>query len=268
MREKSDNRLFYYMKYSRFFILLFILFFVIPLGINLLVGLPKELIPFHIVGDDISWLGFWASYLSAAATLIMVIFTWLTLKQNSQQLEELKRQWSEDHRARLSFSIVSKQGLFMLKIANVGRETAYNIRLTFSDEYIESLLADSTKEIYRKLNGKSFSIEPSTNKYFYLSPIYGDSSVTFHRTNEEFSAEEINRWLNMFRYIPIRINGSYCDNYHVSETLKLDDYLLMNLVVNDELTNNIEDIRKGTVINNDQFYPIQKSLDIIAKNMS
>ena len=40
----------------------------------------------------------------------------------------------------------------------------------------------------------------------------------------------------------------------------------MNLVVNDELTNNIEDIRKGTVVNNDQFYPIQKSLDIIAKS--
>ncbi len=254
------------MKYYRLFFLLIILFLIIPLGINILIGLPKEWIPFRIVGDDISWLGFWASYLSAAATFIMVIFTWLTLKQNSQQLEELKRQWSEDHRARLSFSIVSKHGIFMLMIANVGKETAYNIRLTFSDQFIESLLADSTKDIYRKLQGKSFSIEPNTNKYFYISPIYGNSSVTFHRTNEKFSAEEINKWLDEFRNIPIKINGTYCDHYYVSETLRLDDYLLMNLVVNDELTNNIEDIRKGTVVNNDQFYPIQKSLDIIAKS--
>lgn len=256
------------MKLLRFLFLLVIVLLIIPLGINLLIGLPKEIIPFHVVGNDISWLGFWASYLSAAATFIMVIFTWLTLKQNSQQLEELKRQWSEDHRARLSFSIVSKQGLFMLKIANIGRETAYNIRLTFSDQFIESLLANSTKEIYRTLNGKSFSIEPNTNKYFYISPIYGDSSVTFHRTNEKFSAEEKNRWLDKFRYIPIIINGTYCDNYHVLETLKLDNFLLMNLVVNDELTNNIEEIRKGTVVTNDQLYPIQKSLDIIARSLS
>lgn len=256
------------MKHSRFFFLLIILLLIIPLGINLMVGLPKEWIPFRIVGNDISWLGFWASYLSAAATFIIVIFTWLTLKQNSQQLEELKRQWNEDHRARLSFSIVSKQGLFMLKIANIGREAAYNIRLTFSDQFIESLLANSTKEIYKKLNGKSFSIEPNTNKYFYLSPIYGKTSVKFNRTNEEFSAEEINKWLDEFRYIPIEINGTYCDNYRVSETLKLDDYLIMNLVVNDELTNNIADISKGTVVKNNQYYPIQKSLDIIAKSLS
>lgn len=256
------------MKHYRLFFLLIILFCIIPLGINLLISLPKNILPFHVVGNDISWLSFWASYLSAAATFIMVIFTWLTLKQNGQQLEELKRQWKEDHRARLFFSIVSRQGIFMLKIANVGQETAYSIRLTFSDQFIEALLANSTKEIYRKLNGKSFIIEPNTNKYFYLSPIYGNSSVIFHRTNEEFSAEEINKWLDVFRYIPIEINGTYCEKYSISEVLILDDFLIMNLVVNDELTNSITDIRKGTVVKNDQFYPIQKSLDIIAKNMS
>ncbi len=241
------------MKHYRLFLLLIILFCIIPLGINLLISLPKNILPFHVVGNDISWLSFWAAYLSAAATFIMVIFTWLTIKQNGEQLDELKRQWKEEHRARLSFSIVSKQGIFMLKIANVGKETAYNIRLTFSDQFIESLLSNSTKEIYRKLNGKSFIIEPYTDKYYYLAPIYGISSVKFHRTNEVFSAEEINKWLDVFRYIPIKINGTYCDIYHISETLKLDNYLLMNLVVNDELTNNIEDIRKGTVVKNEQF---------------
>lgn len=256
------------MKHYRLFFLLITLFCIIPLGINLLVGLPQNILPFHVVGNDISWLDFWASYMSAAATFLMVIFTWLTLKQNGEQLVELKRQWNEDHRARLSFSIVSKQGIFMLKIANVGKEIAYNIRLTFSDLFIESLLSNSTKEIYRKLSEKSFIIEPNIDKYFYLAPVYGKSSVKFHRTNEEYSAEEIKKWLDMFRYIPIDINGTYCENYRISETLVLDEFLIMSLVVNDELTSSIEDIKKGTVIKNDQYYPIQKSLDIIAKNMS
>lgn len=256
------------MKHYRLFFLLIILFCIIPLGINLLISLPKNILPFHVVGNDISWLSFWAAYLSAAATFMMVIFTWLTIKQNGEQLDVLKRQWKEEHRARLSFSIVSKQGIFMLKIANVGKETAYNIRLTFSDQFIESLLANSTKEIYRRLNEKSFSIEPNTNKFFYLSPIYGDSSVIFPRTNEQYLAEEINKWLDGFRFIPIEVNGTYCNNYHISETLILDDYLLLNLVVNDELTNHIAEIKKGTVVKNDQFYPIQKSLDLIAKTLN
>ena len=43
--------------------------------------------------------------------------------------------------------------------------------------------------------------------------------------------------------------------------------LIMSLVINDDLTNNIEDIEKRMVVKNTQFYPIQKSLDMIAKKL-
>ena len=248
--------------------LLLIFVILVPLGINLLIGLPQSWLPFPIVGSTENWLSFWASYLSAAATFIMVIYTSWTLKQNNEQLQEIKRQWKEEHRARLLFSIACKQGLYVLKISNVGTEPAYNIKLKFSDSFINALLANATKEVYKKLNEKTFSIEGKSSKYFYISPQYGDASVTFYRTNENFSSNEINKWIDSFRHVAININGTYCDEYEVNETLKLDDYLIMSLVVNDELTNNIEDIRKGVVVKNTQYYPIQKSLDIIAKKLS
>lgn len=248
--------------------LIVILVFMVPLGINVLVGLPQDWLPFPVVGNGESWMSFWASYLCAAATFIMVIYTSWTLKQNSEQLEEIKRQWKEEHRARLVFSIAFEQGLYVLKIANVGMEPAYNIKLKFSDVFIDSLLADATKEIYRRLNEKSFFIEGKGAKYFYISPQYGDASVTFCRTNESFSSEDKNKWIDKFRDVAIEIRGIYCDEYEVDETLKLDDFLIMSLVINDELTNNIEDIRKGVVVKNTYYYPIQKSLDMIAKKLS
>lgn len=253
---------------ARLWGLIMTLVLLVPLGINLLIGLPQDCLPFPVVGNGDSWLSFWASYLCAAATLIMVIYTSGALKQNREQLEEMKRQWKEEHRARLVFSIAFEQGLYVLKIANAGMEPAYNIKLKFSDVFIDSLLANATKEIYRRLNEKSFFIEGKGIKYFYLSPQYGDASVTFCRTNESFSSEEKNKWIDEFRNVAIEIRGSYCDEYEVNETLKLDDFLIMSLVINDDLTNNIEDIRKGMVVKNTQFYPIQKSLDMIAKKLS
>ena len=247
-------------------LIVFVIF--VPFGIDIFVGLPKSWLPFPVVGNEESWLSFWASYLCAAATFIMVIYTSWTLKQNNEQLVEMKRQWREDHRARLIFSIAFEQGLFVLKISNVGTELAYNIKLRFSNVFIDSLLANATKEIYRRLNEKAFSIEGKTAKYFYISPQYGNASVSFNRTNENFSAEEINKWIDGFRNVPIVIKGTYCDEYEVDEALKLDDFLIMSLVINDELTNNIEDIRRGLVVKNTQFYPIQRSLDIIAKKLS
>lgn len=258
------------MKSSKMHLLYLLVLFVllIPFGIDILIGLPKNWLPFPIVGSTENWLSFWASYLSAAATFIMVIYTSWTLKQNNEQLKEIKRQWKEEHRARLLFSIDCKQGLYVLKISNVGPEPAYNIKLKFSDSFINALMANAIKEVYKKLHEKAFSIEGKSSKYFYISPQYGNASVTFYRTNENFSSDEINKWINGFRHVVINIKGSYCDEYEIKETLKLDEYLIMSLVVNDELTNSIEDIRMGVVVKNTQHYPIQKSLDIIAKELS
>ena len=76
---------------ARLWGLIMTLVLLVPLGINLLIGLPQDCLPFPVVGNGDSWLSFWASYLCAAATLIMVIYTSGALKQNREQLEDRQR---------------------------------------------------------------------------------------------------------------------------------------------------------------------------------
>lgn len=92
-------------------ILLFLLIAILfPLVLNWVMQKPAI---FKYVGDSADWLGFWAAYISAIASFAMVIITWMTLSQNKAQLNEMKRQWEEEHRPRLEIyfcqNTISKQ---------------------------------------------------------------------------------------------------------------------------------------------------------------
>ena len=72
--------------------------------------LQKETI-MPVIGDGTVWLSFWPVYLSAIASLCMIYFTYRTLQQNKEQLEEIKHQREEDERARLVFSVIVYQSV-------------------------------------------------------------------------------------------------------------------------------------------------------------
>ena len=57
-----------------------------------------------VVGEGKDWLMFWPSYLSAIASAVMIGYTATTLKNNKEQLDELKRQWDEEHTPKVSVS--------------------------------------------------------------------------------------------------------------------------------------------------------------------
>ena len=75
---------------------------------------------------------------SAIITAITALVAVIALWQNKQQLKEMRQQWLEDRRARLSFGIISNDGLFLLRITNVGKETAYNISMTLTGDPIDN----------------------------------------------------------------------------------------------------------------------------------
>lgn len=65
----------------------------------------------EVAGKPETWIAFWPSYLSAIAsfgmialTAIALLFNNETLKNNKAQLDELKRQWDEDHTPSVSVS--------------------------------------------------------------------------------------------------------------------------------------------------------------------
>lgn len=121
-----------------------------------------QIVPY--VGEAKDWLGFWGSYLSVAAAAIMIIFTYYSLKNNKETLNEMKKEWEEERKANLYFSIEDRIGLFVLKVANIGKSPAYNVRLKFNKEFIDALLFNQIKDVYRTLPSKSFSLEDGKAK--------------------------------------------------------------------------------------------------------
>lgn len=225
----------------------------------------SQIVPY--VGEAKDWLGFWGSYLSAAAAAIMIIYTAYSLRLNEKTLIEMKREWEEERKANLYFSIEDRIGLFVLKVANIGKSPAYNVRLKFNKEFIDALLFNQIKDVYRTLPSKSFSLENGKAKYFYISPIYGNSICEFKKTHETFTGEEINNWLNKFRYVPIIIDATFGKKDTAHAEITLDNFLVSSLVIKDDITEQLEKMAKGMVKSNDSLYTIQKSLDIIARHI-
>lgn len=249
--------------------LFIVLVVLVPFGLNILLSVDlSEKWGFPIVGSSLDWFYFWASYLGAAASFIMIVYTSMSLRQNRKQLDEIKRQWNEERRARLVFSLAHKNDLIVLKVSNVGKEPAYNIKLRFSDEFIESLFVKYIRELYTSFTDKSFTIGASESKFFYLSGTWSAGRThSFEQPKELIEGTKFVEWLNNHRDMPIAISGTYNDKYLVDEVLRLKDYFFGSLIIKDDLANGINDIYKVLVESKNQYATIQKSLDAIATSI-
>ncbi|MCM1041294.1 MAG: hypothetical protein NC396_02540 [Bacteroides sp.] len=206
---------------------------------------------------------------SAISSIIMALTALaatISLIQNRKQLNVIKTQWKEDNRARLNFSIIVNDGLFLLKISNIGKETAYNIKLSIVSEIIDNHYSADIKKVYEKLQEKPIAIEAGVSKYFYISRINDTNLATIQIGNEVFNNDSINKWIDNNKDKPLNIIGRYCDQYDIKDSFCISDFIMDgSMLPKNELVASIQEIKKGLVINNGQYMPIQKSLDTIVK---
>lgn len=59
--------------------------------------------------------------LTAVGTILLAIATFITIRQNSKQLSEIRNQREEDIRARIDCSIIEWHNCYFFKIQNIGR---------------------------------------------------------------------------------------------------------------------------------------------------
>lgn len=79
-----------------------------PFALNCLV---MQHTSYSVAGKPETWIAFWPSYLSAIASFGMIVLTAITLlfnneilKNNKEQLDEMKRQWDKEHKPDISIS--------------------------------------------------------------------------------------------------------------------------------------------------------------------
>lgn len=106
---------------------------VFPFVLNLLVMVKTT---FPIAGKPENWIAFWPSYLSAIASFGMIALTAValyynnkTLVNNKDQLDEMKRQWKEEHMPNVSVSFSQLGKVAYLRIVNTSIVEVKNLRI-------------------------------------------------------------------------------------------------------------------------------------------
>ena len=231
-------------KYWWCFIVIILL---LPLFLNWVVT-RDNIYNYKVAGEPKDWLSFWVIYFSALMSLAMVIITWYTLKQNKEQLDEIKRERKESQQARLVFDVIVSQTAFFLRIRNIGKENALNVSITVNEDFIQNI-ENQNRVIFKEMK-VPFYIPTDIPKYFYIGACKEVSS----------------NWKG--KGVTLSLTGTYCDSYQINESLDMDQFInKMHFVVEDELTTAFKYFKKGVITQNDSYDTIQKSLDSIAKNI-
>lgn len=178
------------------------------------------------VGKDADWLLFWGSYVSAIASFAMVYITYNALKLNKESLGELKRQWDEQNRPRLHFTIVSIDSIYYLKIENSGNEDAYNISLKFSSNFVDNHYHENIKNQFIKLQEIKFYIEKHKSKHYRISLNYDMNKKDIDSNGSEIPYCKRKDWLDNYKNEKIEITGSYCNGkYNINESFAIINFL-------------------------------------------
>ena len=228
------------------YIIVVMLLLLFPVVLNWIL-LREAIVP--VVGDSTTWLTFWPVYLSAMASFGMIYYTYRSLQQNKKQLEEMKAQREEEERARLVFSVIVYQTAFMLKISNIGKRNVFNAIIHFNEDFLNELMEERFEEGYKQL-ARPFFVEAGTSRYLFIG----------------FCQDVNDVWKN--KNVVIKMKGSYNDVYNIDEELYMSMFLDKTfMLVQGDLETTMGHIKKGLVVQNNSYMPMQKSLDQIAKSI-
>lgn len=175
-----------------------------------------------------------------------------------------RKQRQEDVRARLSISIVSWQNKYMLKVSNVGKETAYNVVLRVSGKPISENLYSFVKIVFDKLSRMYFCLEAGKSAYYLISPDEKCGDEEGIEGVETHSGKEIREWLKKYDDEDIAIMASYCDKYEINEKFSIREFLLYGSFDHKDA---LEEIADAIVSRDPNVKNVQKNLDLIAREI-
>lgn len=182
--------------------------------------------------------------IGAIISLLMVIVTFLSLCQNRRQLREMKKQWDAMHSPHIELSIVVKNEHFVLKVENEGDTIAHYVQVKFDKKLKELMFCKHLQLAYSRIETATYSVNAHSSKYFYLWPIYGQSTITYFDTNEHILAKKFQEWVesNAEEQIVFECIGD--DDIHVSHHVRLGDCLGYTASVIDDETSALLQLNK------------------------
>lgn len=197
-------------------VIILIVLILLPFAINLLIQMPAQ---FDVVGEPENWLMFWPTYISAAAAFFMIYVTFLTLKQNREQLEEMKSQWKREHSPDLDIAVINlpyraPNETIAIEIKNFGKGVAENIKISIDSEFVNNFPHSAVKEQIDKIREKTYRILPEDTIIIpicLLNRNSGNNMNLFGQKVTNKEKENIHKFLENF-IISIKCEYKGCEN--------------------------------------------------------
>ena len=169
---------------------------------------------------------------SAISQIVLAVVTVAALVFSIYQNWQLRKQKHEDERARLSISIIERNGYYQLRITNVGLQTAYNIILKFNKEFLEIIKKNYFFE-WENIQARPFIIERGNSLYLDILLIILIEEIK-RLNNTDISTLKAKghhniAWLKQYGNKMITVNGSYNGAYKIKEELSLLDFIILGV---------------------------------------
>lgn len=234
---------------KKYYIIFILAILSMPIVLNFSLQLPSIV---KVIGDAQTWLSFWASFIGAIASFAMIAITYHTLQQNQSQLDEIKRQWEEEHRPFLSCRVIVYKQAFFLQIYNPSKFDAHNVSIVFGDDLLNNI-NPKYKDLYNNT---------SSTPVFIASGKAWNSLIGW--------CEEVNKsWKDL--NFEIRVDVAYNEKYTLHTTIPISSFInRKNMVVQSNIEDYLEDLALGLVKPHStaNHKTVQVSLEEIAKTLN
>jgi hypothetical protein len=163
-----------------------------------------------------NWSTLWTA-LTAVGTIAMAVVSFIALRKNDAQVDEMKRQWEEDHRPYINVMLENNLSLSStesrcLKIENYGKGTANNVKLIFDETFINNIPVGKLKEDFLSRKTKVYKVISGR----FVVEIFCDIIDYPQSSKGRVSGEEINlaQKQELLKYLnnPIRVKVQYVWN--------------------------------------------------------
>lgn len=179
--------------------------------------------------------------IAAIVSGAMVVLTFFSLVQNKHQLREMKRQWSEEHRANVVFKIKHiGYGIYRLVMENTGKETAKEIRFSLDSAFLNSVSLSSLRDYLSEIQNNSYQLLPGERisfEFAYNETVGGTGRIDgFTIRGKHYSYDELKACFATMSSTDCHIKGCFNGAYTIDQTVGLSNHYIEPLSVEEHLS--------------------------------
>lgn len=129
--------------------------------------LTKNPLIFPPEDNPVEWLQFFATYVGAIGSIGMIYITARSIWLNKAELDEMKRQWKEEHKPEIIAYLTIHESYFYLCIKNTSRVPIHDIRVNLTHVPTKGIIP-SKDYFLDKIDNSTFAIEAGGSRYINI----------------------------------------------------------------------------------------------------